>query len=168
MVRADEATLPANSSVIYMGDLNSNPPGGNVSRILRRRARVKAFDAFGFPSSPTRVQESDSSTSLSFRDDYELMTSPVFTDTGAINYISGSFHNFGNNGSVANPSSSSNTALNSDLVTDGGTFVPASTIYTDLGTASDHLPVVADYTISAGTTGSPTIPGDLWRIRRRW
>jgi endonuclease/exonuclease/phosphatase family metal-dependent hydrolase len=155
IIRSDEATLPSTASVIYMGDLNSNPPEAEFTN-FEASGQGEAYDPFSYPTSPTLVQRSDSSTSLSYRDDYELQTSNVFNDTGAINYITSSFHNFGNNGSVSDPASSSNTALNSDLVTDGGTFVPASTIYTDLGTASDHLPVVADYTISS-TTGTPTI-----------
>jgi endonuclease/exonuclease/phosphatase family metal-dependent hydrolase len=155
IIRADEATLPANSSVIYEGDLNSNPPEAMFTN-FEATGQGEAFDPLNYPTSPTLVQRSDSSTSLSFRDDYQLQTSAVFNDTGAINYITSSFHNFGNNGSVSDPASSSNTALNTDLVTDGGTFIAASTIYTDLGTASDHLPVVSDYTISS-TTGTPTI-----------
>jgi hypothetical protein len=155
IIRNDEATLPSTASVIYEGDLNSNPPEAMFTN-FEATGQGEAFDPFGFPSSPTLVQESDSSTSLKFRDDYQLQTSNVFNDTGAINYVSGSLHNFGNNGSVTNASSSSNTALNTDLVTDGGTFIPASTIYTDLGTASDHLPVVSDYTIASSTV-TPTI-----------
>ncbi|HEY1684158.1 MAG TPA: endonuclease/exonuclease/phosphatase family protein [Tepidisphaeraceae bacterium] len=156
-VVANEKTLPSGSSVIYMGDLNSNPPEAEFTD-FQASGQSEAYDPFNYPTSPTTVQKSDSSTSLSYRDDYQLMTAAVYSGgTGAINYISGSFHNFGNNGSVTDPASSSNTALNSDLVTDGGTFIPASTIYTDLGTASDHLPVVSDYTISSTTTGTPTI-----------
>lgn len=155
-VIADEKTLPSTASVIYMGDLNSNPPEAEFTD-FEASGQSEAYDPFNYPTSPTKAQESDSSTSLSYRDDYQLMTSNVYSaGTGAINYVSGSFHNFGNNGSVTDPASSSNTALNSDLVTDGGTFIPASTIYTDLGTASDHLPVVADYTFTTSTS-SPTI-----------
>jgi hypothetical protein len=152
VVIADEKTLPTGSSVIYEGDLNSNPPEAEFTD-FEASGTSEAYDPFGYPTAPTKVQESDSATSLSYRDDYQLMTSPVYNDTGAINYVTGSFHNFANNGSVTDPASSSNTALNSDLVTDGGTFIPASTIYTDIGTASDHLPVVSDYTI---TTSSST------------
>jgi hypothetical protein len=41
--------------------------------------------------------------------------------------------------------SGSNTALNSDLAS--GAPISASQLYLDLTTASDHLPVMADYTI---------------------
>ena len=53
--------------------------------------------------------------------------------------------------------SGSNTSLNSDLVQDGGTFISATTLYADLTTGSDHLPVVADYSIAAVATGTPTV-----------
>lgn len=42
---------------------------------------------------------------------------------------------------------SSNTALKNRLATNGPIFINASQLYTDLTYASDHLPVVADYTI---------------------
>ena len=155
IIRNDEATLPATASVIYEGDLNTNPPEAMFTN-FEATGQGEAYDPYNFPSSPTAVQQTDSSTNLSYRDDYQLQTSNVNTDTGAINYVTGSLHAFGNNGSVDNSSSASNTALNSDLFTDGGTFIPASTIYTDLGTASDHLPVVADYTFTTAP-GTPAI-----------
>jgi hypothetical protein len=155
IIRNDEATLPSTASVIYMGDLNANPPEAEFTD-FEKSGQGEAYDPFGYPTSPTTAQLSDAATSLKYRDDYQLQTSNVYNDTGVINYVSGSFHNFANNGSVTDPASSSNTALNSDLVTDGGTFIPASTIYTDIGTASDHLPVVSDYTFTS-SAATPTI-----------
>ena len=155
IVRNDEATLPSTASVIYMGDLNANAPEAEFTN-FQASGQGEAYDPFSYATSPTTAELSDSATSLAYRDDYQLQTSNVYNDTGAINYISSSFHYFANNGSVKDPASSSNTALNSDLVTDGGTFIPASTIYTDIGTASDHLPAVGDYTITT-SAASPTI-----------
>ena len=43
--------------------------------------------------------------------------------------------------------SGSNTSLNNRLVTNGPVFIGAAQLYLDLANASDHLPVVADYTI---------------------
>ncbi|HEY5041360.1 MAG TPA: hypothetical protein VIK53_05100, partial [Verrucomicrobiae bacterium] len=48
------------------------------------------------------------------------------------------------NGTV---NSSGNTSLTSRLATNGPVFISASQLYLDLTDASDHLPVVADYTI---------------------
>jgi hypothetical protein len=168
IVRDDEANLPSTASVIYMGDLNSAPPEAEFTDFESPTAKnssgntVTQGEAYDPPNFSTSVQYySESDTDLRYRDDYQLQTGNVFNDTGAINYVSGSFHNFGNNGTTpsgGSVNSGSDTALNSDLVTDGGTFIPASTLYADLTTASDHLPVVSDYTI-ASSTGTPTIGG---------
>ena len=147
----DEATLPANSSVIYTGDLNSNPPEAEFTD-FQASGPGQANDPLNWP---TGVQYfDDSSTDLKYRDCYELSTMNILDGTGAINYISGTLHTFGNNGTVASGgsvSSSANTSLNSDLVQDGGTFVSASTLYADLATGSDHLPVVADYSVASAS-----------------
>jgi hypothetical protein len=153
----DEKTLPANSSVIYMGDLNSSPPEAEFTDFTAS-GPGQANDPLNFPSGVQYY--SDSSTDLSYRDDYELPTMNILGGTGAINYISGTLHSFGNNGTTpsgGSVNSGSNTSLNSDLVQDGGALISASTLYADLTTASDHLPVVADYSIAAVTTGTPTI-----------
>jgi len=57
---------------------------------------------------------------------------------------------FGNNGTTpyfGSVNSGVNTALLNRLVTNGPVFISAAQLYLDLTTASDHLPVVADYTI---------------------
>jgi endonuclease/exonuclease/phosphatase family metal-dependent hydrolase len=156
IIRNDEATLPSTASVIYMGDLNSNPPEAEFTNFTAP-GQGEAYDPANFSTSVQYYSESD--TDLRYRDDYQLVTSNVLNDTGAINLVSGAFHTFANNGTTpsgGSVNSGSNTALNSDLVQDDGTFISASTIYSDLTTASDHLPVVADYTI-ATSTGTPTI-----------
>lgn len=85
---------------------------------------------------------------MQFRDDLQLVTAPVGTGTGpnltmpGLQIVPGSLEVFGNNGSVnlnGAVTSGSNTAL-SDLSN-------RTTILTDLTAATDHLPVVADYTI---------------------
>ncbi len=147
IIRNDEATLPANASVLYTGDLNSAPPEAEFTNFTAS-GQGEAYDPLNFSTSVQYYSES--ATELRYRDDYELMTSNVLNDTGAINYVSGTLHSFGNNGTTpsgGSVNSGSDTALNSDLVQDGGPFISASTLYADLTTASDHLPVVADYTI---------------------
>ena len=155
IIRNDEATLPANSSVIYTGDLNSNPPEAEFTEFTAS-GPGQANDPLNFPSGVQYYD--DSSTDLRYRDSYELTTLNMLNGTGAINYISGTLHAFGNNGTTpANGSvdSGSDTALNSDLVQDGGTFISASTLYTDLTTGSDHLPVFADYSFTPTGTARP-------------
>jgi hypothetical protein len=59
------------------------------------------------------------------------------------------YHAFGNNGSLtygASVTASTNTALAGDLAP--GAPITAEQLYLDLTNASDHLPVVADYTIT--------------------
>ena len=156
IIRNDEATLPANSSVLYTGDLNSAPPEAEFTNFTAS-GQGEAYDPLNFSTSVQYYSES--ATDLRYRDDYELMTSNVLDDTGAINYVSGTLHSFGNNGTTpaqGSVNSGSDTALNSDLVQDGGTFISASTLYSDLTTASDHLPVVADYTISSQSASTTT------------
>jgi len=48
-----------------------------------------------------------------------------------------------------------NTALSNRLITNGPVFISAAQLYLDLTNASDHLPVVADYTIPMPRRLSP-------------
>jgi hypothetical protein len=88
---------------------------------------------------------------LQYRDDYQIMTTNIFYGTGGgLTYVAGTFHAFGNNGTTpyfGSVNSGANTALNNRLATNGPVFIPAGQLYLDLTNASDHLPVVADYTI---------------------
>jgi endonuclease/exonuclease/phosphatase family metal-dependent hydrolase len=165
IIRDDEANLPADASVIYMGDLNAAPPEAQFTTFTSPTAtnssgqtvtQGEGYDAANFSTS---IQyESESATELRYRDDYQLVTSNVLNGTGAIDLVNGSYHVFGNNGTTpagGSVDSGSDMALNSDLVQDGGTFLPASTLYSDLTTASDHLPVVADYTLAESTVTTP-------------
>jgi hypothetical protein len=160
IITANEATLPANSSVLITGDLNADPSETGETQ----------FGVFttGGNSDPvgysTSVQYwSESATDLRYRDDYQLMTSNVLNDTGAINYVSGTLNNFGNNGTtsangnVDSPSTTggTNTALNYMTVANGYSNTAGANNYPDqsvilqaLTTASDHLPNIADYTFS--------------------
>jgi hypothetical protein len=165
IIRNNEATLPANASVLYTGDLNSSPPEAEFTTFTAS-GQGEAYDPLNFSTS---VQYwSESSTDLRYRDDYQLMTSNVLTGTGAINYVSGTLHSFGNDnttpsgGNVDSPSTTggSNTALNYMFGTVGGitygsgNYPNQSQVLSALTTASDHLPNVADYTIA------PLHPGD--------
>jgi hypothetical protein len=156
IIRNDEATLPANASVLYAGDLNSVPPEAEFTNFTAS-GQGEAYDPANFSTSVQYYSES--ATDLRYRDDYQLMTSTVLNDTGAINYVSGTLHSFGNNGTTpsgGSVDSGSDTALNGDLVQDGGPFISASSLYTDLTTASDHLPVVADYTLGSQSPATTT------------
>ena len=108
----------------------------------------------------------DSDIRLQYRDDYQMMSTNVYLGTaGGLTLAPGTYHAFGNNGSVAyhaSVNSTANTALNNRLVTNGPVFISAAQLLVDLTGASDHLPIVADYTIpipapainSAGIAGT--------------
>jgi hypothetical protein len=77
-----------------------------------------------------------------------MTTNVYFGVVGGLALVPGTYHVFGNNGTTSykgSVNSGSNTALNSDLAP--GAPISASQLYLDLTSASDHLPVVADYTI---------------------
>ena len=144
IIRTDEATLPANSSVLYMGDLNSAPPEAEFTAFTAA-GPGQAYDPLTFSTSVQYYTES--STDLRYRDDYQLMTQNVLSDTGAINYVSGSLQAFANNGTTpsgGNVNSGSDTALNY-MASDNPT---GSQVLSALTTASDHLPNIADYTFA--------------------
>jgi autotransporter-associated beta strand protein len=139
IIRNDEATLPANSSVIYTGDYNSNPPEAEFTN-LTAPGQGQAFDPENFTTSTQYWSES--TDGLEYRDDYEMMTSNVLNDTGPLDYVSGSFQVFGNNGTTpagGDTNASTNTAL--------GDLSNRTTVLNDLMQpyGSDHMPVVADY-----------------------
>jgi endonuclease/exonuclease/phosphatase family metal-dependent hydrolase len=155
IIRTDEATLPANVSVLYVGDLNSAPPEAEFTNFTAS-GQGQAFDPLSFTTS---VQYwSESATDLRYRDDYQLMTSNVLNGTGAINYVSGSLQSFGNNGTTAS-GKSVNLTTNTDLAymtTAAGYNPTQSQILAALTTASDHLPNIADYTFTTVAIPEPT------------
>ena len=146
-IRSDEATLPANASVLYMGDLNADLPEAEFTTFTAA-GQGQAFDPANFSASAQYLSES--STDMRFRDDYQLMTQDILSGTGAINYVPNSLESFGNNGSVAmlgTIDDPANTDLSYMTAADG--YSPTqSDILSALATASDHLPNVADYTFA--------------------
>jgi endonuclease/exonuclease/phosphatase family metal-dependent hydrolase len=164
IIRSDSAALPSNARVLYMGDFNSSD-----STDLWYEAMIAAGVNAGVdPLNPTPTGNinwgasttatnilatmDESSTNLRYRDAYQFMTSNVFYGVaGGLTYVSGTYHIFGNNGSIPyNGTVTSSTALNNDL--QSGAPISASQLYTDLSTGSDHLPSVADYTIPTGSS----------------
>jgi hypothetical protein len=156
LIRNDEAnSLPANARVLYTGDFNASSPEPMYLTITAAtapngKAQGQGIDPFA--SNPNALAElTESDTDLRYRDDFEVMTTNVYSDApGGLGYVLGTAHAFANNGTTPNygsVNSGSDTALNSDLVQDGPVFISASNLYSYLTTASDHLPEVADYTI---------------------
>lgn len=82
----------------------------------------------------------ESATDLKYRDDFQFVNSAVLNGTNGIGLVSGSYTAIGNDGFTAfndAVNAAGNTAL-SDLPNQ-------QTILNDLTTATDHLPIVADY-----------------------
>ncbi len=148
IIRNDEATLPANASVLYTGDLNSNPPEAEFTNFTAA-GQGQAFDPLNFSTSTQYW--TDSATDLRYRDDYQLMTVNVLSGgSGAINYVAGTLLSFGNNGTTpsgGNVNNGSNTAL-AYMTSANGYNPTGAQVLAALDTASDHLPNVADYTFT--------------------
>jgi endonuclease/exonuclease/phosphatase family metal-dependent hydrolase len=164
IIRANEAALPASASVLYVGDFNldgsalvtkSGSPSVSAYQTMTASGQGQAVDPLNVPQNNNITWSgapafaslfTESATKLEYRDDLELMTQNVYSGTSsALDYVAGSLHAFGNNGSVGldgSVNSLSNTALN-DL--EANAPISASTLLSDLTQASDHVPVVADY-----------------------
>jgi hypothetical protein len=159
IVRSNMMSLPAASRILYVGDFNTGDasetmyatltaPGTNQLLDLLNPARSLTTN---FDDSATPANLTESAVFLQYRDDYQMMTTNIFYGTGSgLTYVPGTFHAFGNNGTTPfldSVNSGSNTALNNRLATNGPVFISAGQLYLDLTNASDHLPVVADYTV---------------------
>ncbi|MGD0208034.1 MAG: hypothetical protein ABSC89_10550 [Verrucomicrobiota bacterium] len=164
IIRNDEANnLPATARVLYVGDYNITTSGeASYQTILSNTApngiqqgqgvdplNPSGATSFDWSANSNLSMKTDSSTSLHYRDDLQVMTTNVYYGVaGGLALVPGTYHVFGNNGTTpykGSVNSGSNTALNSDLAS--GAPISAAQLYLDLTDASDHLPVVADYTI---------------------
>jgi endonuclease/exonuclease/phosphatase family metal-dependent hydrolase len=169
IIRTNEAMdLPATARVLYVGDYNITASSDPSYQIIvsnaapngtRQGAGVDPFNPGNNPninwhdsSAGTNLlaQETDNCDFIQYRDDLEMMTTNVYSGAaGGLKYVSGTYHTFGNNGSVkyqGTVNTNANTSLNK-LATNGPAFISAAQLLVDLTGASDHLPVVADYTI---------------------
>ena len=149
ILRADAATLPASSRILYTGDFNDDNTDTYFAT-MTASGPGQSLDPLNVSNwtNNTNGILTESATNLRYRDDLELITQNVLNDATGLKWISGTYHTFGNNGSVAKGgtvNSGSNTAL---------TGLPnRSGVISALTTASDHLPVVADYTVPDPSNG---------------
>jgi PKD repeat protein len=186
IIRNNEATnLPATARVLYVGDYNVDYSSEAMYQTLFATnapdgiAQGQGIDPLNQTNSPNIDWEVNTSNTnilfmlteedyeLRYRDDLQMLTTNVyFGAPGGLVFVPGTYHAFANNATTSWGSSVNNgsdTALLHDLATDGPVFISASQLYLDLTNASDHLPVVADYTIPipapapvANFTASPT------------
>jgi hypothetical protein len=173
IIRNDEASnLPANARVLYVGDYNVSTSGeASYQTILAATApngivqgqgidpmNLSGTNNIDWTANSLLNLKSESAMILHYRDDFQIMTTNVYYGApGGLAYVPGTYHVFGNNGTTAyekSVNSGSDTALNSDLGTNlfSTNLITAAQLYLYLTNASDHLPVVADYTIPVPTT----------------
>ena len=178
IIRGNEATLPANSAVMYVGDWNVDASTDPSMVEMSSSGQGQAFD----PYNPTWSSEdwattskyqgimSESDNDLRYRDDLQLVTSNVLNDgPGSPDYIAGSLHSFANNGSVAegqNINQTGNTSLN-DLPSNANPTRSQILTAMNKSVGSDHLPVVADYSLLIGATWSASTGGS-WSTATDW
>ncbi len=181
LIRADVRTLPTGTSAIYVGDFNMDGSAEAAYQSLTATGAGQGIDPLNFPQDNTQAWNSatykkiltESSKAIKYRDDIQFITPDIYNGTAAaaLRYVAGSLRAFGNNGTTAfgaTVNKTTNTALN-NLV---GRVTPAQALAA-LPTASDHLPVVADYVVATpyntwqlqhftpAELGTPAVSGDL-------
>ncbi len=150
------SALPANSHAIVLGDFNIT--GGSAEATYQ--TLLTQLDDVARPtdvwndSNATNQKAissllSESATSVHFRDDIQFVT-PAADPASAsaqngLQYTSGTSLVFGNGGSTSLVGTSVTSANNANALTDLGT--QRSSVLTALTNATDHLPVIADYSL---------------------
>jgi endonuclease/exonuclease/phosphatase family metal-dependent hydrolase len=165
IIRNNSATLPANARILYVGDYN--PTGGSAEVGYQTiiapgiNQGIDPMNPLGdagidWSTNSLMDQKTESAPDLRYRDDLQIMTTNVFYgQVGGLALKPGTYHVFGNNGTTSYQGSVSdgNSALTN---IPAAAQIDAPTLYRDLTNASDHLPVVADYTIPVP---APAMPG---------
>jgi hypothetical protein len=152
-IRNDSATLGRAAHVIYTGDFNINDSTESSYQTLISSAVNggvgRAFD----PANPANNWSdtanfitliSETASNLQFRDDMQLMTAPALNDPSGLQLVAGSEMVFANNGSVP-----LGGAINLGPNTVYPTLANRNIVLNSLTTATDHLPMVADYQFPA-------------------
>ncbi len=172
IIRNDAATLVTasnpNPRILYVGDFNLDGSaaitsgGQSVSayQTMTAAGTVQAIDPLNTNPQNNNITwaknanyesiMTQSSTFVQYRDDYQFMTASVYNESQPVGlkYIPGSLHAFGNNGSSGYQQSvnkTTNTALDNLQPINTNAPLSKSSLLSYLTTASDHLPVVADY-----------------------
>jgi hypothetical protein len=178
------ATVGASAHVIYAGDFNLTGSSETayqtmVSGTLAGIGTVgQAIDVLNplnnwTTSSTYKNLLTESATSVAFRDDFQFVTNPMLNQPG-MQLVTSSLTTFGNGGGIYHQSvsSSANSAALVDLGLSPYTPAYRSGVLSALTTATDHLPIVADYSFATavGAPGDFDHSGvvtaadyDLWR-----
>jgi hypothetical protein len=159
-IRDDANSLGINAHIIYSGDYNMNgsSEAGYQTMISSslHSGIGKAIDMLNIANNwnTTSTYKSlftESATFDQYRDDVQYVTGPVLTQSG-LQLVPNTLNAFGNGGDIYHqPVTSSSNALK-DLSN-------RSAALTALTTATDHLPVVGDYSFATAVGA----PGDFNR-----
>jgi hypothetical protein len=197
IIRSDEANhLSSTASVLYVGDYNMRdssdpayetmtgtlaPNGGNQGQAFDPMNPTLSYSQNWYENEGFASLLTEADDDLYARFDAQLMTGNVYHDSpGALDYISGSYHPFGNNGGEeegSNINAGTNTSVNDTQGNGTQGFVDTGTLTVSqilsaesVSLGSDHLPVVADYSIAIpepATLGMLSCAGALLLRRRR-
>ncbi|MCC6322530.1 MAG: hypothetical protein IT438_13965 [Phycisphaerales bacterium] len=157
-IRADADALGANVGIIYVGDFNLYRSTDQAFQHMLTPGFAQAFDPIGragawhdnasFIDIATQAPAVSPGSGLTGgglddRFDWHMVSGVVMTTPAAgLSYLAGSYHTFGNNGSVP---------INGNINDGSSTALPGLpnrvTVLNLLTTVTDHLPVVADYVV---------------------
>lgn len=180
-VRADADALGQGAHIILAGDYNSYSSSEPEFATLFAAGAGQTFDPLNRPGSwdnnnsfvdidtqapAVNAPMGMTGGGLDDRFDFQLLTDEVLSGTTpGLRYLAGSYHAFGNNGSVP-----LNAAINDSRSTALAGLANRQAVLDALTTATDHLPVVADYTVvvpEPTTLGMLVIAGITLRRSRR-
>ena len=155
MLYVGDYNITASSDPSYQIIVSNAAPNGT-----RQGAGVDPFNPGNNPSinwhsssagTNLLAQETDNCEFIQYRDDLEMMTTNVYSGAaGGLKYVPGTYHTFGNNGSVkisGHRQTPTPTPRSISGDQRAGFYFLAAQLPLILTGASDHLPVVADYTI---------------------
>ncbi|MFM7242681.1 MAG: lamin tail domain-containing protein, partial [Planctomycetaceae bacterium] len=172
-IRTDADALPEGTNILYVGDFNLYRSSEPAYQRFLSAGPGQAFDPMSRPGDwHSNAAFVDTFTQaplvtppagmtgggLDDRFDFQIVSGEVIAP-GGFTYVAGSYHTFGNNGSVPR-----NGNINDPRSTALSGLANRIDVLAALTTFSDHLPVVADYTyetITAVPSALSVTPGTL-------
>jgi len=148
-LRNDADALGQSAHIIYAGDFNLTGSSEGAWANLLAAGNGQAFDPANAPgnwrdnAAFIHTHSQNPSSGMDDRFDFQFI-SGEFSDNNGIEYFADSYRVFGNNGTHT---------LNTAITTGTGA---STNVLNALAGASDHLPVVADFTV-AGTPIAPSL-----------
>jgi endonuclease/exonuclease/phosphatase family metal-dependent hydrolase len=144
-LRSDADSLGEGAHVLFVGDFNMQGTSETAFMNLVASGAGQLQDVAGAPLgtwndnvSYINLHSQDPQSTMDDRFDIQFATGEFFDDLG-LEYVTNSYHVFGNNGTHT---------LNQPITTGTGA---SATVLNALVAASDHLPVVADYELLVST-----------------